>query len=289
MRGVYTAIVTPFTKDGAIDFTAFEKLIHEQSVAGVAGLVIGGTTGEAATLSAAERKELYQFAMTHKASLDLVAGTGTNCTAESVELTKMALSLGYEKVLVVTPYYNKPTPAGLEKHYREIAATGAKMIVYNVPGRTGLNLSPAAFKRLTAIKNVIAFKEATGSIAQLIDYLELVGTDRIDYLSGDDFTMVPFVFTGGVGVISVLSNLIPAATVEMMQLALDGKVAEASAMQIRYNALCRALFMESSPLPVKTALALRGKITESFRAPLEVMESQNREKLAAILQNYHLL
>ncbi|HOW51200.1 MAG TPA: 4-hydroxy-tetrahydrodipicolinate synthase [bacterium] len=289
MKGVYTAIVTPFTTSGAIDYPALARLIEFQRKGGVAGLVAGGTTGEAATLSFEEKKELYAFVKKEAAGLDLIAGTGTNNTAESVELTRMARELGYTQVLVVTPYYNKPTCRGLMAHYGAIAATGAQIVLYNVPGRTGLNLPAAWLRELAAIPQITAVKEASGNMAQLADYLEQVGPGRFAMLSGDDFTIAPFVALGGVGVISVLSNIVPAETVQLTAAALMGDVKKAAALQVRYNALNRALFMESNPIPAKTALHLMGYCEEILRAPLATMEPQNRAKLIEVLKGYRLI
>lgn len=289
MKGVYTAIVTPFTTSGAVDYSALTRLIEFQRKGGVAGLVVGGTTGEAATLSFEEKKELYAFVQKKAAGLDLIAGTGTNNTAESVELTRMALELGYTQVLVVTPYYNKPTCRGLMAHYGAIAATGAQIALYNVPGRTGLNLPAAWLKELAAIPQITAVKEASGNLAQLADYLEQVGFDRFAMLSGDDFTITPFVALGGVGVISVLSNIVPAETVALTNAALADDFKKAADLQMRYNALNRALFMESNPIPAKTALHLMGYCEEILRLPLATMEPQNRTKLIEVLKGYRLI
>lgn len=289
MEGVYTAIVTPFKKNGEIDYKALEALIAMQVKAKVAGIVIGGTTGESATISAEEKEELYAFVFNKVGKLDLVAGTGTNCTEDSVKLTEMALNIGYKKVLVVTPYYNKPTCKGLFSHYKAIADTGAKIVLYNVPGRTSLNVAPECLKRLSGIKNIIAVKEASGNIGQFADYLELAGADRFDYLSGDDYTIVPFISMGGKGVISVISNILPEKTVKLVDLALDGRFEEAAKMQIALNSFIHAMFMETSPLPTKTALAMMGLINEKFRAPLDCMEDGSREKLKKKLKEYKLL
>ncbi len=287
MKGVYTALVTPF-KNGKVDYEALEKLLIRQKEGKVAGLVVGGTTGEAATLTFEEKKELYGFVKKNAEGLDLIVGTGTNDTAGSVELTKMALELGIEKVLVVTPYYNKPSAKGLYRHYSAIAETGAKIVLYNVPGRTGLNVAPSCLKTLSQIESIVAVKEATGNIAQLADYLELV-PDRFDFLSGDDFTIVPFISMGGKGVISVLSNVFPAETVEMVELALHSRFEQAARIQISLNRFNHSMFMETNPVPAKTALAMMGIIEEEFRSPLDAMETENREKLAEVLKDYELI
>ena len=286
MKGVYTAIVTPFKNSGEIDFNAFEKLLDEQVKAKVAGVVVAGTTGEGATLNLAEKEEFFRFTKEHCLTLDLVAGTGTNNTADSVKQTEVALKAGIEKVLIVTPYYNKPTPKGLFAHYSAIAATGAKIVLYNVPGRTGLNIAPAALKLVSEIKNVVAVKEATGDLGRLADYLDAVGTGRFDFLSGDDFTVVPFVSMGGKGVISVLSNIYPEICVKMVDAALSGDFATAAKIQLATNKINHAMFMESNPIPVKTALAMMKKCTDKFREPLANMEDSNIEKLAGIIKGF---
>jgi 4-hydroxy-tetrahydrodipicolinate synthase len=286
MKGVYTAIVTPFKGSGKIDFDAFGKLLEEQVKAKVSGIVVAGTTGEGATLSHEEKEELFRFTKEHCPTLDLVAGTGTNNTADSVKQTEIALKAGFEKVLIVTPYYNKPTPKGLFAHYSAVAATGAKIVLYNVPGRTGLNIAPAALKMITEIKNVVAVKEATGDLGRLADYLDAVGTDRFDFLSGDDFTVVPFISMGGKGVISVLSNIYPEICVKMVNAALSGDFATASKIQLATNKINHAMFMESNPIPVKTALAMKKKCTDKFREPLANMEDENIGKLADIIKDF---
>ncbi len=288
MQGVYTAIVTPFTEKGGIDFPALERLLDLQKKGGVAGIVVGGTTGEAATLSFEEKKELYRFVKERAGGLDLVAGTGTNDTAASVKLTEMALALGYRQVLAVTPYYNKPTCKGLVRHYRELAKTGARIVLYHVPGRTGLTLPAAWLKEIAAIPEIVAVKEASGNMALFADYLEAVGTERFVMLSGDDFTLTPFMALGGRGVISVLSNIVPAETVTLVNAALAGDYRMAAALQVRYNALIRVLFVESNPIPVKTALSHMGYCGEVFRLPLETMEEKNRSLLIETMKRYGL-
>lgn len=289
MQGVYTAIVTPFDEKGDIDFPAVERIVDLQKKSGVAGLVVGGTTGEATTLSFEEKKELYRFVKERAGGLDLVAGTGTNDTAASVKLTEMALALGYRQVLAVTPYYNKPTRKGLVRHYREIAGTGARIILYHVPGRTGLTLPAAWLKELSTVPEIVAVKEASGNMTLFTEYLEAVGPERFAMLSGDDFTLTPFLSLGGRGVISVLSNIMPAETVRLVNAALAGDYHTAAALQVRYNAMIRTLFVESNPIPVKTALSLMGYCREIFRAPLETMEEKSRGLLAETMARYGLL
>lgn len=286
MKGVYTAIATPFKDSGEVDYKAFEKLLDGQIKGKVSGIVVAGTTGEGATLNLQEKEELFRFTKEKCPTLDIVAGTGTNNTADSVRQTETALKAGIDKVLIVTPYYNKPTPKGLFAHYSKIAETGAKIVLYNVPGRTGLNIAPAALKLVSEVKNVIAVKEATGDLGRLADYLDTVGTERFDFLSGDDFTVVPFISMGGKGVISVLSNIFPEACVKMVDAALSGDFATAAKIQLATNKINHAMFMESNPIPVKEALHLMKKCGNVFRAPLAQMEESNAAKLSEILKSF---
>lgn len=286
MKGVYTAIITPFNEDGKIDFEAFGKLLEKQESAGVSGVVVAGTTGEGATLALNEKEELFRFACGRVSKLDLVAGTGTNNTADSVRQTEAALKAGFKTVLAVTPYYNKPTPKGLFAHYSAIAATGAKIVLYNVPGRTGLNISPLALSMVAKIENVVAVKEATGDIGRLADYLAEVGEERLDFLSGDDFTVVPFVSMGGKGVISVFTNIFPEIGVKLVDLALAGDFEKARKVQIMINRLNHSMFMESNPIPVKTAMAELGLCRNVFRPPLATIEDKNLTALMDIVRDF---
>ncbi len=289
MKGTYTAIITPFNNDNRIDYDALGILIERQKQAGITGLIVAGTTGEAATMSLNEKKELFSFVVQHAGTLELVAGTGSNNTADSIVTTEAALHAGIDNVLIVTPYYNKPTCAGLFSHYTAIAQTGARIVLYNVPGRTALNVAPDCLKKLAEIDNIIAVKEASGSVARLIEYTAAVGTDRFDFLSGDDFTVVPFISMGGKGVISVFTNIIPKTGVKMVKKALDGDFSEAANIQRSILEFNKAMFMETNPLPVKTALALMGFIEETFRSPLAPMTSENRNLLRRLLQSQNLL
>lgn len=289
MKGVYTAVITPFDKAGNIDFKSMEKVLKTQIEGGISGIVAAGTTGEAATLTLDEKIDLFKFIIEKCPGLDIVAGTGSNNTADSVKQTEAALKTGINKVLIVTPYYNKPTANGLIRHYSEIGKTGAEMILYNVPGRTGLNVSPEALAKLAAIENIVAVKEATGDIGRFADYLEAVGSERFFFLSGDDFTIAPFISMGGTGVISVVSNVLPELTVALVNSALSGDFKKAADIQISMNRLNHAMFMESNPGPVKTALSLMGLCENNFRAPLDRMEEKNIAKLSEIMKDYHLI
>lgn len=289
MRGVYTAVITPFTNSGSIDFKSLEKILDIQVKAGVAGIVAAGTTGEAATLTLDEKIELFKFVKQKCPDLEIIAGTGTNCTADSIVQTEGAIKSGISKVLIVTPYYNKPTPKGLYRHYSEIAKTGVEIIVYNVPGRTGLNISPETLLRLAEIDKIVAVKEASGDLGRFADYLDTVGTDRFEFLSGDDFTVVPFISMGGKGVISVFTNVLPELGVAMVEKALKGEFKQASDIQLSLNKLNHAMFMETSPLPAKTSLWLMGLCKDNFRAPLDIMEKKNIKKLSEVLKDYSLI
>jgi len=289
MRGVYTAIVTPFDRNENIDFKALESILKMQTDAGVSGLIVCGTTGEAATLSIEEKVSLFEFVKEKCGNMDIVAGTGTNNTAETVNQTKAALATGIKKVLIVTPYYNKPSCAGLYRHYSEVAQTGAGIVLYNVPGRTGINVSPDCLEKLADIENIIAVKEATGDIGRFAEYLDAVGTERFDFLSGDDFTVVPFISLGGKGVISVFTNILPDLGVAMVNAALSGEFQKAADIQVSLNKLNKAMFMEPNPLPVKTSLSLMNICNDQFRAPLDRMEESNISKLADVLKDYSLI
>ncbi len=289
MKGVYTAIVTPFDRSGSIDFNAMGSLLEMQVNAGVSGIIVCGTTGEAATLSIEEKVSLFEFVKEKCGQLDIVAGTGTNNTAETVNQTKAALECGINKVLIVTPYYNKPSCAGLVRHYSEVANTGAGIVLYNVPGRTGLNVTPDTLEELAAIENIIAVKEATGDMKQLAEYIDAVGSDRFDFLSGDDFTVVPFISLGGKGVISVFTNILPELGVAMVNSAIAGDFKKAADIQISLNRINKAMFMEPNPLPVKTSLSLMKLCEDNFRAPLDKMEEKNIAKLSETLKDYSLI
>ncbi len=288
MKGTYTAIITPFDEKGMIDFNALEILLKRQKNAGISGIIVAGTTGEGATLSNEETKELFSFVKQKSDGMELVAGTGTNSTVSTIKNTEIALNAGIEKVLVVTPYYNKPSCKGLFEHYNEVASIGAKIVLYNVPGRTALNVAPKCLKRLSEIKNIVAVKEASGDISRLIEYQNEV-SDRFDFLTGDDFTVVPFISMGGKGVISVFTNIFPEFGVKMVDLALNGNFKEASKMQIELLNLNRAMFMETNPLPVKTAVSMMGLCKEIFRKPLATMEDETRKNLEQILINYEII
>ena len=286
LQGVITALATPF-KDGALDQETYANHINSQVDAGVSGLCPIGTTGEAAAMSPEERRRAVEIAvLCADGEVPVVAGAGANSTAETIRNVAMVRDAGADAALVVTPYYNKPTQEGLLAHYRAIVAAhpGFPLVAYNVPGRTGVDLLPDTVRRLADIPEIVGLKEATGSIQRLIDILELVGTERFSLLSGDDFTALPFVEMGGHGVISVSSNIVPDFMAAMLRLAEIGDLRTAARFQIKLNALHRALFSESNPIPVKAALFETGRFGPEIRLPLTPMSAQKREILKNALR-----
>lgn len=280
LQGSMTALATPF-KDGKFDEAAYEKLVEYQVTNGTSVLIPIGTTGEAVTLSAAEKKRVIEVCIkANQGRAKVFAGSGSNSTAETIEGTKVARDAGADGVLVVTPYYNKPTQQGLVEHYRLVAQAhpGYPVIAYNVPGRTGVDLLPDTVKKLLDVREVIALKEATGNILRTLDVFEQVG-DRITLLSGDDFVVAPFIFSGGKGVISVSSNVAPKLMAELCSKALAGDIKGARDLQLKLQPLHRMLFIESNPIPVKMALHQMGLFGTEIRPPLLEMTAGNAAKL----------
>ena len=278
-EGAATALVTPLNENG-IDFENFGKLIDWQIEQGINALVICGTTGEASTLTDAEHKEAIRFAVERAAHrVPIIAGTGGNDTAYAVELTKYACSVGVDACLIVTPYYNKATQNGLIKMFYTIADASTKpIIVYNIPGRTGVNIMPKTFVELAKHPMIAAVKEASGNISQCVKIMQLVG-DQMDMYSGNDDQTVPIMSIGGKGVISVLSNVFPKETAEMCRKFLDGDVKGSAEMQLRYLPLIDALFSEVNPIPAKAAMSKRGFGENYVRLPLTPMEEDHAEVL----------
>ncbi len=282
--GSMTALATPF-KNGAFDEAAYSAFVDWQIANGTAALVPMGTTGEAATMSAAERLSAVKACIkAAKGRVPVIAGAGMNSTADTVEQVKAVRDAGADAALVVTPYYNKPTQAGLVEHYRAIgrAHPGFPLVAYNVPGRTGVDLLPETCQRLCDIAEVVALKEATGNMARTVDIYEKCG-ERLTLLSGDDFTVLPFIACGGKGVISVSSNVVPKHMSELVAAARKGDGAAALTLQVKLNALHRLLFVESNPIPVKWGLHVMGKFSPEMRLPLTPMTHANAEKLKEAL------
>ena len=280
-RGAATALITPMTETG-VDYPALEKLINWQIDEGIDALVICGTTGESSTLTDEEHREVLRFSMEVAAGrVPMIAGTGSNDTAYAIDLTKYACELGYDGMLVVTPYYNKTTQKGLVAMFNAIADASTKpIILYNVPSRTGVNIEPATYLKLAEHPNIAAIKEASGNLSKIMETMALVG-DKLDLYSGNDDQIVPLMAIGGQGVISVLSNVAPKETSEMCHKVFNGDIAGAMKMQLDYLPLINTLFCEVNPIPVKAAMAAMGWCEDILRLPLVPMEDAHRATLLA--------
>jgi len=290
LQGAITALVTPF-KNGKIDEEKYREHIEWQIKQGIDGVVPCGTTGESATLSHEEHKKVIQICVEQvKGRVPVLAGAGSNSTREAIELTRFAKEAGADAVLLITPYYNKPTPAGLLAHYQAIAQeVSIPMVVYNVPSRTGLNVTPdVAYTLFNEVDNIIGIKEASANLRQVAEIRERCGEEFI-ILSGDDFTILPLLALGGKGVISVVSNIVPKLVHQLWANFEAGQIKEASKIQVDLLALTRMLFIETNPIPVKTALSLMGKMDFEVRLPLTEMRPENKEKLRGVLKDYHLI
>lgn len=288
-KGSIVAIVTPF-KNGAVDEEKLRELVEFQISGGTDAIVPCGTTGESSTLDYEEHDRVIQIVVEQVAKrVPVIAGTGSNSTREAIEMTEHAKQLGADGCLLVTPYYNKPTQEGLYLHYKAVAETVAiPQILYNVPGRTGVNLLPETVARLSVIKNIVAIKEATGSLQQASEVLQLCG-DQIDVLSGDDFITFPMMACGAKGVISVTANIMPKAIADLTDAYLSGDLATARKLHLDTLKISNAMFIESNPVPVKTALGLMGKCSDEVRLPLAPMSAANKSKLEAIMKEYKLI
>lgn len=289
LQGAITAIVTPF-KDGKFDEAAYRELIEFQIKGGIHGIVPCGTTGESATLSHEEHKRVVETCVDQvKKRVPVVAGSGSNNTAEALELTKHAEAAGADYALMITPYYNKPTQEGLYQHFKTIAdQTRIPIVVYNVPGRTSVNLLPETVARLGEFPNIVGIKEATGDLKQCSKVAELCG-DKITMLSGDDFTTLPLLAIGGKGVISVVSNVTPQDMAGMCEAFLKGDLETARQLHFKMWPLMEAMFFETNPAPAKTALKMMGKITGEVRQPLCPLSPASEDKLRQVLQKYGLI
>jgi 4-hydroxy-tetrahydrodipicolinate synthase len=288
-KGSIVAIVTPFKK-GKVDEKALGDLIEWHIAQGTNAIVPCGTTGESATLDYEEHYRVIDFTVkTVNKRVPVIAGTGANSTAETIEITKHAKKTGADAALLVAPYYNKPTQEGLYRHYKTVAdAVNIPIVLYNVPGRTSVNILPSTVARLAEIKNIVAIKEATGDMKQVSEVIRLCG-DRITVISGDDFTTLPLLALGGKGVISVSANVAPKDVSSMCSLWMKGQHDKARAIHYKLEPLNAAMFIETNPIPVKTALAMMGKIHEEFRLPLCEMAAANKEKLRKVLKDLKLI
>jgi len=288
--GTGTAMVTPFRKDGSLDEAMMRRLVQRQIDAGIDFLVPCGTTGESPTLSHEEHLRVVKIAVElAKGKVPVLAGAGGYNTREVVSMARELAEIGADGILSVTPYYNKPTQEGLFQHYRAIAeAAPLPIIVYSVQGRTGVNVEPATVKRLAGIKNIVGIKEASGNVSQMAAILNAV-PESFTVLSGDDALTIPMIALGGRGVISVVSNEIPREMVLLTRAALEGDFQTAREIHRRYHALMEINFVESNPIPVKTAMAEMGLLEAVWRLPLVAPKMENRERIRAVLESVELV
>lgn len=287
-KGCFVAIVTPFRK-GEIDEENFRGLIQFQLERGIDGIVPCGTTGESPTLSYQEHKRVIRITVEEvKGRVPVIAGTGSNSTREAEELTVYAKEAGADAALVITPYYNKPTQRGMEIHYQKLATIGLPIIIYNVPSRTGVNILPATVGKLSKLKNIVGIKEASGSMDQVSNIISL-SESEFAVLSGDDSLTLPILALGGVGVISVLANILPTEVTQLVKAWLERDYERAKNLHYKLYPLFKAMFIETNPIPVKTAMARLNMIPKEWRPPLGEMEKENQEKLEKTLAHHGLI
>jgi 4-hydroxy-tetrahydrodipicolinate synthase len=288
-EGAIVAIVTPF-KNGRVDEETFDKLIQFQIANGTAGIVPCGTTGESTTMSHEEHDRVIALAISSaNKKIPVIAGTGSNSTEEALRLTRHAHKAGADGAMVVCPYYNRPTQEGLYQHYKTIAEeVPIPIVIYNIPGRTGVNLNPDTLFRLSQIPNIVGIKEAAGSIKQMSDMIGLCGPD-FDVISGDDGFTLPLMALGGKGVISVMSNIVPADMAELVRACKAGDFERARKLHHKMSPLIDALFIETNPVPVKAALAMMGMIDDEVRLPLAKLSPGSSDKLRKAMIDYGLI
>ena len=289
IAGAMTALITPF-ENGRIDARALDRIINLQIESGMHALVPCGTTGESATLSHEEHTEVVRLTVkAARGRVPVVAGTGSNSTAEAIHLTKEAKAAGADAALVISPYYNKPTQEGIFRHYEALAAAGGlPIIMYNIPGRTGSKIEVETLARLAAVPNIAGVKDATGSLEHALDTLRACGPDFALY-SGEDALTLPIIAVGGHGVITAVANIVPREMADLATACLEGRLQQARAAQLRLLPLIKACFIETNPIPVKTAMAMIGLCREEFRLPLLAMADHNRAKLRQALEAQGLL
>ncbi|OGQ84084.1 MAG: 4-hydroxy-tetrahydrodipicolinate synthase [Deltaproteobacteria bacterium RIFCSPLOWO2_12_FULL_60_19] len=287
--GSMVALVTPF-KDGGVDWQSLEELVEFHIKNGTNGIVPCGTTGESATLSHQEHDDVIKAVVkTVNKRVPVIAGTGSNSTEEAVRLTREAEKSGADGALMISPYYNRPTQEGIYQHYKKVAASvGIPLIVYNIPGRTGSKIEPETLARLAEIKNVAGVKEATGSVDQAIDVIRLCG-DRFAVYSGEDSLVFSLMALGGKGVISTVANITPKEMSDLTQACLQGNWAKGRELQLKLIPLVRAVFIETNPIPIKTALSLMGKCRPDLRLPLTPMSEGNLKKLRQTMTDFGLI
>ncbi len=286
-EGIYTAIVTPFTESGEVDFDTLGELIESQVKGGVSGLVPVGTTGESPTLNMDEHQQVIEFTIERLAGRGkVIAGTGGNSTAEALELTQHAKEAGADGCLQVTPYYNKPSQRGLIKHFTAIADVGLPVVLYNIPGRTSRELTVDTVVELSRHPQIVCMKEAAGDVDRVSAYRAACD---IEVVSGDDILTLPMMSVGAVGVISVAANVVPAEVVRMVQSALNGDWAEAQATHHKLYPLFKGLFLDTNPVPVKAALAMMGAIQEVYRLPMCEMADADKARLRETMVSLGLI
>lgn len=288
-KGSIVALVTPF-KNGQVDRERIEELIEFHIREGTDGIVPCGTTGESATLSHEEHKEIVRLVVeTVNRRVLVIAGAGSNCTQESLILAKHALEVGADGILVITPYYNKPTQNGLYEHYATIAReVDIPIVIYNVPSRTGVDILPETVAKLAEFDNIVGIKEATGDLKRHSKIVELCG-EKITLISGDDFTLLPTLSVGGQGVISVVANIAPKDTANLIREFDNGNLQEALRLHYQLFPLCEAMFIETNPAPAKEALAMMGMIEPEVRLPLVGLTENSKAKLKRVLIDYGLI
>ncbi|MBR5346175.1 MAG: 4-hydroxy-tetrahydrodipicolinate synthase [Deltaproteobacteria bacterium] len=289
-RGSMVALITPFDNEGRFDEHTYRELIEFQIENGTDVLVPCGTTGESATLSYGEHDRVIRACVEQvNGRRPVLAGTGSNATHEAIDISQRARELGADGVLLVTPYYNKPSQEGLYLHYRQIAdRVHLPQVLYNVPGRTGINMTAETVLRLAEIPNIVAIKEASGNLTQISEIIAGAG-DKLDVISGDDFLTFPMMACGAKGVISVTANIMPREVKALVAAVNEGRWEEARKLHLELLPIHRAMFLESNPVPVKTAAAMMGKCGEVLRLPLSSLSAGNREKLSQILRKYRLI
>jgi len=287
--GSLVAIVTPFRK-GKVDERAFGDLIEWQIANGTNGIVPCGTTGESATLTHEEHHRVVKLAVeAARKRVPVVAGSGSNSTDEAISLTRHAKESGADGALLITPYYNKPTQEGLYRHYKAVAeAVDLPQVLYNIPGRTGVNMLPSTVARLAAMKNIVGVKEGSGSVQQASEIVQTCG-ERITVLAGDDALTLPMMAVGGKGVITVTANIMPKDMAELVASFQAGRLEEARRIHFKLSPLFAALFYETNPIPVKEALGMMGKIDPELRLPLCAMGTDNRNQLARVMKELRLI
>jgi 4-hydroxy-tetrahydrodipicolinate synthase len=289
-QGVYTALITPFTRGGKIDEQALRKLVDFQIEKGIDGLVPVGTTGESPTLSPEETEQVIRVVVEQaEGKVPVIAGTGSNCTDKAIHMTEKAKAIGATASLQVAPYYNKPTGEGFYRHFTAIAdGVDLPMVVYNIPGRSGKNIENPIMLRLAEHRNIVAVKEASGSIPQMMDLIAKK-PEGFDVLSGDDNMAYPLMALGGVGVVSVASNIIPDRMKQLTQAALQGEWDRARQLHYELLPLFKGIFLETNPIPIKAAMAMKGFVEEIYRLPMCPLSPENRKSLTEILKGLKLL